>query len=165
HNNQVPIWNMGENFTNYADPPHGWGNQHLNFDPKCDPNNFVYRPDGEHNTGFVQQYQDYYPHGYHGIFVHVPSPANIPMGYYTRKALPVLYSLADKFCICDRWFSSLLSSTWPNRKYLLSGYRDSDRDTGTFPPLPPGFETVPFLDALENTIDRRTGNKYTSKCY
>lgn len=163
--NPVPIWNMDSNITEYSDPPHDWGSQHLNFDVNCDPDAYVYSPPALPNQGFVQQYEKYYPTGKHGLLFPIPAPADIPMGYYTRKTLPVLYALADNFCVCDRWFCSLLSSTWPNRKYLLSGYRDADNDTGPIPPLPPGFQTLPFVHVLEDTVDQRTGNNYTWKCY
>lgn len=41
------------------------------------------------------------------------------MGYYKRPQLPVLYSLADNFTLCDKWFCSMLGPTWPNRKYSM----------------------------------------------
>lgn len=40
------------------------------------------------------------------------------MGHHVRAALPVTYALADGAAICDRWFSSVLGPTWPNRLYL-----------------------------------------------
>jgi phospholipase C len=40
------------------------------------------------------------------------------MGYYDRAQLPVSWALADHFVTCDRWFSSVLGATWPNRMYL-----------------------------------------------
>jgi phospholipase C len=40
------------------------------------------------------------------------------MGYYTRDDLPFYYGLADRFTVCDRWFSSVMGPTWPNRFYL-----------------------------------------------
>jgi phospholipase C len=40
------------------------------------------------------------------------------MGYYGRAQLPVSWALADHFVTCDRWFSSVLGATWPNRLYL-----------------------------------------------
>lgn len=38
-----------------------------------------------------------------------------PLGYYKRDQLPAFYPLADNFTLCDRWFSSVLGPTWPNR--------------------------------------------------
>jgi phospholipase C len=37
------------------------------------------------------------------------------MGYHRRDRLPVLYDLADRYVVCDRWFSSVMGPTWPNR--------------------------------------------------
>lgn len=90
---------------------------------------------------------------------------NIPMGYYTGKTFPVLYALASKFTVCDAWFSSMLSSTWPNRKYFHSGQRDKDDDTETLPTFP-GFGTTPLYRALETTPDPvRSGHNLTWKSY
>lgn len=40
------------------------------------------------------------------------------MTYLTREDLPLQYALADQFTICDRWFSSVMGPTWPNRYFL-----------------------------------------------
>jgi phospholipase C len=37
------------------------------------------------------------------------------MGYHDRETLPIQYALADQFTVCDRWFSSVMGPTWPNR--------------------------------------------------
>jgi phospholipase C len=47
-----------------------------------------------------------------------PDQAGEVMGYHVRSALPMLYSLADEFCLLDNYFCSLLAGTWPNRYYL-----------------------------------------------
>jgi phospholipase C len=43
------------------------------------------------------------------------------MGYYDRGDLPFYYALYKKFATADRFFCSLLSQTFPNRFYLLTG--------------------------------------------
>src|SRR5438309_5254484 len=43
------------------------------------------------------------------------------MGYYTKKDLPFYYALYRDFATSDRYFSSVLSQTFPNRFYLLAG--------------------------------------------
>jgi phospholipase C len=45
----------------------------------------------------------------------------VPMGYYTRKDLPLYDHLARRFCVCDRWFASIPGDTWPNRMYAMTG--------------------------------------------
>jgi phospholipase C len=43
------------------------------------------------------------------------------MGYYDRDQIPYYYALANTFAIGDRYFSSVLSQTFPNRFYLAAG--------------------------------------------
>lgn len=38
--------------------------------------------------------------------------------YYTQEDVPLVYWLAENFSIGDRYFSSVPTSTWPNREYL-----------------------------------------------
>ena len=126
------------------DPPHGWDAAHADWN-------------GGKNDGFVVQYQ-------RNSSTSTADPKT-PMGYYTRATLPALYALADRFTVCDRWFGSVLSSTWPNRKYLHSGKRDGDNDTQTLPPFP-GFQTTPLYHVLEDWLDPDgSGRKLTWKCY
>lgn len=140
--NPVSSWCMDGTQPGYPDPPHGWDAAHADYN-------------GGQNDGFVEQYQ---------LQDRTADP-KIPMGYYTRRTLPVYYALADRFTVCDAWHSSLLSSTWPNRKYLHSGRRDEDQDTQTLPPFP-GFGTTPFYEALEVTPSAQVrGGRLTWKCY
>ncbi len=43
------------------------------------------------------------------------------MGYWTGQDLPFYYGLARTFPLADRWFSSCLGPTFPNRRFLISG--------------------------------------------
>jgi phospholipase C len=43
------------------------------------------------------------------------------MGYYDQTDLPFYYRLYNTFATADRYFSSVLSQTFPNRFYLLAG--------------------------------------------
>lgn len=136
----VKWWQMDGAALTYR-PPHGWGDAHADY------NNGAM-------DGFVRQFQSACP----------ADDAKIPMGYYTKETLPVLYALADEFTICDAWFASVLSSTWPNRKYLHSGRRDADNDTQTIPL--PGFQTRPIYDFVEEQrFPPQTGSLLTWKCY
>lgn len=52
------------------------------------------------------------------------------MSYLSRDQVPFQYALADHFTVCDRWFSSFMGQTWPNRFYLhatTSGGRRENR--------------------------------------
>ncbi len=136
----TPAWCMDDAGAAPVDPPHGFDAAHAAWN------------NGD-NDGFVRQFQLAAP----------TADPRLPMGYYTARTLPVYYTLADRFTVCDHWFGSLLSSTWPNRKYLLSGRRDGDNDTQTLP-APPGYRTRPILDAVEDARDER-GDRLTWRCY
>ena len=69
-----------------------------------------------------------YDNGRNDGFVRTPiSPATsrmvggVAMGYWTGADLPFTYSLASKFPIADRWFSSALAQTDPERRFLIAG--------------------------------------------
>ncbi len=76
------------------------------------------------NSGFVWDY------------VNSPSPgegkATSNFGdamkcYDTKSQLPVLYTLANEFAVCDNWYSSLPGPTWPNR-FFAHGASSSGLD-------------------------------------
>ncbi len=78
------------------DPPHGWDSSRTQFSEGA-------------NTGFVRAFLES-----RGL----DSPPHLPMTYLTREQQPVSYALADHSALCQRWFSSVLTSTWPNRLYF-----------------------------------------------
>jgi phospholipase C len=43
------------------------------------------------------------------------------MGMYTPEMLPILSGLAKGYAVCDRWFASVPSETFPNRAFALAG--------------------------------------------
>ena len=45
----------------------------------------------------------------------------LPMGYWTEEDLPFYYGLARTFPLADRWFSSCLGPTFPNRRFMIAG--------------------------------------------
>ncbi|HEX7836182.1 MAG TPA: alkaline phosphatase family protein [Kofleriaceae bacterium] len=85
----VAVHRIGDHIA--ADPGHNWGAAHRQWNQGA-------------NNGFVQAHS--------GAF-----QADV-MGYRVREQLPVTYALADAGTICNRWFSSCLGPTWPNRAYL-----------------------------------------------
>jgi phospholipase C len=46
---------------------------------------------------------------------------SVAMGYWTESDLPFYHSLASTFPLADRWFSSCLGPTFPNRRFLVAG--------------------------------------------
>jgi phospholipase C len=67
--------------------------------------------DGGTNAGFARAVE---------MCTHGGEPA-VAMGYWTEADLPFYYGLARTFPVADRWFSSCLGPTFPNRRFLLSG--------------------------------------------
>jgi phospholipase C len=47
-------------------------------------------------------------------------PSSI-MGMYSPETLPVLSGLAKGFAVCDRWFASVPTQTFPNRAFAVAG--------------------------------------------
>jgi phospholipase C len=82
-----------DNFTP-EDPPHSWDAAHRQWNLGM-------------NDGFV--------------VAHAGQNQHEVMGYHVRHHLPILYALADVSAVCDRWFSSVMGPTWPNRFYLHGG--------------------------------------------
>jgi phospholipase C len=64
--------------------------------------------------GFVQAYQRRHPRD--------QSPLPPPMGFLRPEDVPVTAALAEHYCVCDRWFSSLPADTQTNRNMAVSGY-------------------------------------------
>src|SRR5277367_413180 len=65
--------------------------------------------------------------------------ASIGMGYWTEDDLPFYYGLARTFPVADRWFSSCLGPTFPNRRFLIAGTAhglidDAPSDLLDYPP-------------------------------
>ncbi len=75
-----------------------------------------------------------------------PDPG-IAMGCYNASDLPVYDHLAEHFCVCDRWHSSVPGATWPNRLYAVAGSAASSRDDKKPLPLYDKHSFVRHLDA------------------
>jgi phospholipase C len=43
------------------------------------------------------------------------------MYYYDQPDIPFYYSLANAFCLANRWFCSVQAQTYPNRRFYLAG--------------------------------------------
>jgi phospholipase C len=102
------------------DPPHGWDGARAQFD-------------GGRNDGFVRVHQD----------EHDSDSAIEPMQFLRRQHAPVTYALADAYTSCDRWFSSLMGPTLPNRMYWHAGTSNGAKTTGDV--LGGAFKGLPTL--------------------
>jgi len=121
----VPPWPMDDVRLEFFDPPHEGPEVRRQWNK------------GQMD-GFVSAYESFHAR----TVANLPAPVNVSpllgtsapatpdirqmarvvMGYYTRKTLPVLYKLADEFAVFDRWHSSFLGSTHPNRIFATAGY-------------------------------------------
>jgi phospholipase C len=96
-------------------------------------------------------------------FVRTPiSPGNpeivggVAMGYWTGDDLPFTYSLATWFPIADRWFSSMMGQTDPNRRYLIaatSAGMTDDIGTGAGDFVADAGLPVPAAGTIFNQLD------------
>jgi phospholipase C len=97
-----------------ADPPHGWEQSRVQWNSGA-------------NDGFLRAYRA--AHDGKKLAPYV-------MGYFGREDIPLTWALADHYASCDRWFSSVMGPTWPNRMYLHSGqsggFMVNDLPTGGF---------------------------------
>jgi phospholipase C len=73
------------------------------------------------NQGFVKNFAK-------GIVTHHKFTDTLPgtvsaeiMGVYPPGMLPVMTALAKGFAVCDRWFSSVPTQTFPNRAFASAG--------------------------------------------
>ena len=73
--------------------------------------------------------------------------ARAAMGYWSEEDLPFYYGLARTFPLADRWFSSCLGPTFPNRRFLIAGTAhglidDSPYDLLDYPPAGTIFDML-----------------------
>ncbi len=115
-----------------ADPPHGWNSSRRQVN-------------GGANDGFIREHFD-------RVVTregHPPAAGDEAIGYHDRSQIPFLYSLADEFALCDRWFCSVLGPTWPNRMFLHSA-QSNGRMNNDFPEdIVTGFTWPTIYDRLE----------------
>jgi phospholipase C len=102
-------------------------------DPHWDPDHSAGQTDLQIGGGKMD--------GFAASFAHTLARRNVPnpdpgvvMRYYNASDLPVYNHLAENFCVCDRWHSSVPGATWPNRLYALTGGADGSRDDKPKPP-------------------------------
>jgi len=79
-------------------------------------------------------------------FVESPS-GPVAMGYYTGALLPFTYSLASTFPIADRYFSSVMAQTYPNRLFLMGGTSLGQVSDASLAVRPPAGTVFDMLDA------------------
>src|SRR6202042_2819994 len=98
HGEPVPAHHLTSTVQLPETPSQSWHSTHLQWD------------DGKLD-GFVSATQQLMP----------DKDATQAMGYWTEQDLPFYYGLARTFPLADRWFSSCLGPTFPNRRFLIAG--------------------------------------------
>lgn len=105
------------------DPDHTWGGQHHNW-----------------NAGYNDLFGTRYHERYDAKdFTYV-------MSYFHSTQLPYSYWLADQFAIGDRYFSSVIGPTWPNRSYVYAA--TSYGITETYQEIPDSITPHTIFDLL-----------------
>jgi phospholipase C len=74
------------------------------------------------------------------------------MGFYNQDEIPFYYDLAQHFAISDRFFSSMLGPTFPNRAYFMAG--TSFGHVVTSDQIPPGNGYQPINGTIFDLLDR-----------
>ena len=90
-----------------------------------------------------------YAGGRNNGFIGPDSSSDWSMAYYTGEEIPFYYSLARTFPLCDRYFSSVLAQTYPNRRFLMAGtaFGLIATDTSSIGGIPPNGTIFDRLDA------------------
>jgi phospholipase C len=112
-------------------PPPGWSM------PDSDGGLVVPHPDNEYCYGVNHSWgamHDDYDNGLLDHFVTQNNPdGQRVMFYEDDTVIPFYYALANTFSVGDRYFCSVLSSTWPNRFFMMAatsfGIGDNSFDT------------------------------------
>jgi phospholipase C len=99
-------------------PPPGWSN------PDGDGGTVVPHADNEYcygvNHSWGAQHDDY-DNGLNDHFVTQNNPDGQRTFFYEdNTVIPFYHALASTFAVGDRYFCSVLSSTWPNRFFLMA---------------------------------------------
>ncbi len=106
-------------------PTQSWYASHLQYhDGRCD--------------GFVKSIDATLPHSRH---------RDVAMGSWTEDDIPFYHRFAKEFTVADRWFSSCLGPTLPNRRFLVAGTAHGLIDDAPFrltdrPPAGTIFESL-----------------------
>jgi phospholipase C len=106
------------------DPPHGWGSSHDAF------------TDGT-NQGFVEAM----------VRSNGAEWGDLVMCYHTRAQAPVHFALAEGYAVSQKWFSSVMGPTWPNRLYFHGAQSEGKIDNSL--PETTFFEMMTIWDQLD----------------
>ncbi len=122
NDNEVKVFQIdhtaqGAYFMPGADPGEGYANTNVQlFDSGSPPD-----PPVATNTGFVTNFADAIGYDQRsGRSVQAGTTPSAVMGVFPPAALPVLSGLAAGFAVCDYWYSSVPTETFPNRAFACA---------------------------------------------
>ena len=115
--NPTPAWDESHHDVALKGGDNAWLKTSTYTNNSFAMNNFLDTPNG----GLSGNETNYDPEGSRAI------------GYYNQNDIPYYYDLATFFATSDRWFSPILSATYPNRMYLFAassfGHELGDEDS------------------------------------
>jgi phospholipase C len=76
------------------------------------------------------------------------------MNFYDQREIPFYYDLAQNFAISDRYFSSVLGPTFPNRSYLLAATSFGHLTTSDSFPPPGSTGYRPITGTIFDLLDQ-----------
>jgi phospholipase C len=114
-------------FTPGADPGEGFAATNLQLFGTASPAAGTFAT----NSGFVTDFAATLTGGHtHGPIISGTTASDI-MRIFTPELLPVLSGLARGFAVCDHWFSSVPTETFPNRAFLGAATSQGHMDDST----------------------------------
>jgi phospholipase C len=129
----VPVFKInpadpGAYFMPGADPGEGYANTNSQlFGSGRAPGSAVAT-----NTGFVTNFAATISWDQRmGRSVETGTAAASIMGMFTPEALPILSGLARGFAVCDHWYSSVPTETFPNRAFACAATSQGHMNDGT----------------------------------
>ncbi|MDQ3573093.1 MAG: phospholipase [Actinomycetota bacterium] len=125
---RIPTYRLSPDFQGcgHPDPDHGWTGGRFQWN-------------GGRNDGFVFGNED------------GTSSDEFAIGYYLKEDLGFIPHVADAFTLYDRWFCSIMASTYPNRHYQW-GAQNGGQKSNVLPPEseePIGFTWETIMDRAE----------------
>jgi phospholipase C len=114
---QIDTSTPGAYFMPGADPGEGYANTNVQlFGTGAPPS-----PPAATMTGFVTSFASAIPYDQRsGRSVLTGTTPSSIMGMFPPSALPVLSGLARGFAVCDHWYSSVPTETFPNRAFACA---------------------------------------------
>jgi phospholipase C len=124
---QIDTTATGAYFMPGADPGEGYANTNQQlFDSGKPPS-----PPVATNTGFVTNFADAISYDQRsGRSVQAGTTPKQIMGMFTPEGLPVLSGLAAGFAVCDHWYSSVPTMTFPNRAFACAATSQGHMNDG-----------------------------------